>query len=159
MTANWLLADHITVEVGHGRRVIRCPLAEVLLVELTAAMAMEALSHVLRGRAYGTYRSAHECLTGILNWGVAIRWLPVGHVDVADIKRAPDPRVSARRRGARGNARVVPKDDIPDLDEVLLPFHRWVEDHHGHQSRMLLDLLAFSGPRIGEALALYVDRL
>lgn len=41
----------------------------------------------------------------------------------------------------------------------MLPFHRWVEEHHGRDGRILLDLLAFSGPRIGEALALHRDRL
>ena len=112
-----------------------------------------------RHRAHGTYRTVHECLTAILNWGVTIKWIPVGHLDISDIKRAPDPRVGARRAGARGNLGAIPKEDIPDLDEVLLPLHRWVEEHHGRDGRILLDLLAFSGPRIGEALALHRDRL
>lgn len=158
VTANWLLADSITVErtLPGARRPV--PLSRVVLGELTTAMAIEALSHVLAQRAYGTYRTTHECLTAILGWGVATKWVPAGHVDVADIKRAPDPRAGARRKGARGNITPVPKDDIPDLEEQLLPFHRWVEQHHGRANRVLLDLLAFSGPRIGEALAAHVDR-
>lgn len=160
VATNWLLADTITVDLAReGRRVQPTPLAQVRLSELTPAIAAEALSHVLTERAYGTYRTAHECLTAILTWGVTIKWMPVGHIDTAEIKRAHDPRVGARRKGARGNLAPVPKDDIPDLERQLLPFHRWVEEHHGRSNRVLLDLLAFSGPRIGEALAAHVDRL
>jgi len=157
VTMNWLLPERITVQSTASTRG-PVPFADVRLGELTPAVAMEALSHVRKERAFGTYRTAHECLTGILGWAVTIKWLPVGHVDVADIKRGPDPRVAARRAGARGNIAPVPKDDIPDLEERLLPFHRWVGEVQGHDERVLLDLLAFSGPRIGEALAAHVDR-
>jgi integrase len=159
VTANWLLADSIVVvRRAPAERSERVPLAELPLSELTAANAIEALHHVLQQRAYGTYRTTHECLTAILTWGLAIKWIPPGQVHLADIKRAPDPRSRARRMGARGNIAPVPKDDIPDLEQVLLPFHRWVEDQHGRDDRILLDLLAFSGPRIGELLAAHVDR-
>ncbi len=160
VTATWLLADEVTVELPRsGGRTSTVRFAQVTLGELTPAIAIEALSHVRSKRAHGTYRAAHECLAGILGWGVNIKWLPLGHLDIADIKRAHDPRAGARRKGARGNISPVPKDDIPDLDRLLLPFHRWVEEHHGRDNRILLDLLAFGGPRIGEALAAHADRL
>ena len=160
VTTTWLLADGITVELPRpGNPATPVAFAQVVLDELTPAIAVEALSHVRAQRAHGTYRVAHECLTGILGWGASINWLPVGFIDVVDIKRAPDPRAGARRAGARGNINPVPKDDIPDLEQLLLPFHRWVGEHHGQQHRILLDLLAFAGPRIGEALAAHVDRL
>lgn len=158
-TTNWLIDEKITVEVGRNGRATRLPLAAVRLEDLTSAMAIDALAHVRRHRAHGTYRTVHECMTAILSWGVTVKWIPVGHLDISDIKRAPDPRVGARRSGARGNLGTIPKEDIPGLDGVLLPFHRWVEEHHGRDGRILLDLLAFSGPRIGEALALHRDRL
>lgn len=158
VATNWLLADHITVLLPRPVAATRAPLAQVPLGDLTSAIAVEALSHVLSQRAHGTYRAAHECLTAIITWGVRIKWLPIGQIDTADIKRAADPRAGARRKGARGNIAPVPKDDIPDLNRVLLPFHAWVEEHHGRENRILLDLLAFSGPRIGEALAARIDR-
>lgn len=77
-TRNWLVARRITVDVGRSGHVRFVPLADVALADLTPAMALEALAHVRRERAYGTYRTVHECLTGILNWGVTIRWMPVG---------------------------------------------------------------------------------
>lgn len=67
--------------------------------------------------------------------------------------------MGARRAGARGNLQAVPKEDIPALEQVLLPFHHWVEERYGREARILLGVLAFSGPRIGEALALHRDRL
>ena len=159
VTTNWLLADSIVVvHRAPAARPEKVPLADMPLSEITAATAVEALHHVLEQRAYGTYRAAHECLTAILSWGTAIKWLPPGQIYLPDIKRAPDPRARARRTGSRGNISPVPKDDIPDLTDVLLPFHRWVEQHHGRDNRILLELLAFSGPRIGEALAAHVDR-
>ena len=84
-TTNWLLAHHITVEVGRNGRAARVPLAAVRLEDLTAAMALDALAHVRCQRAHGTYRTVHECLTAILNWGVTIRWIPVGYLDISDI--------------------------------------------------------------------------
>lgn len=159
VTRIWLLGDSIEVEHDDAGRSRKVPLARVRLDELTPAMAVEALGHVRRERAHGTYRSAHECMTAILTWGVTIKWIPVGYFDLADIKRAPDPRASARRKGARGNITPVPKHDIPDLALVLMPFHVWVEVHHGRENRILLDVLAFAGPRIGEALAIHADRI
>ena len=159
VTTNWLLADTITIAApGRGTRAGAIPLSQVLLGELTAAIVIEALDHVRTQRAHGTYRAAHECATAIVTWGVSIKWLPLGQIDTTDIKRAPDARVGARRGGARGNINPVPKNDIPDLERLLLPFHRWVGEHHGRDHRILLDLLAFAGPRIGEALATHVDR-
>lgn len=157
VTRNWLLADGITVQLLRKGRTVAVPLREVLLAELTAPLLIEALAHVREQRAYGTYRTAHECVTGIIGWAVTIKWLPVGHVAVDDIKRAPDPRVGARRNGARGNLTPVPKDDIPALDR-LLDFHRWIGERSGREDRILMDVLAFSGPRIGEALAFCPDR-
>lgn len=160
VTTNWLLAKAITVATpSRGGRTASVPLSQMLLGDLTAATMIEALDHVRTQRAHGTYRVAHECATAILTWGVAIKWLPLGQVDTTDIKRAPDGRVSARRGGARGNINPVPKHDIPDLEQLLLPFHHWVGEHHGQAHRSLLDLLAFAGPRIGEALAAHADRL
>ncbi len=156
VTTNWLLDRSITVTPRAGTGSV--PLSTVEIRDLTPAVAMEALGHVRRQRSYGTYRTAHECLTGLLGWAVTIKWAPVGYLEVAEIKRAPDPRTGARRQGARGNIAPVPKDDIPDLAGRLLPFHAWVEEQHGRANRVLLDLLAFSGPRIGEALAFHVDR-
>ena len=161
VTTTWLLADTITVDLPRpsGRtRTEAVPLSQVPLGDTTASLTVEALGHVLAQRAYGTYRTAHECLTAILTWGIRIKWLPVGQIDTSHIKRAADPRAGARRKGARGNLTPVPKEDIPDLEGLLLPFHHWVEQHHGRTDRILLDLLAFSGPRIGEALAAHADR-
>jgi hypothetical protein len=73
---------------------------------------------------------------------MSVKWLPLGQIDTTDIKRAPDARVGPRRGGARGNINPVPKNDIPDLERLLLPFHRWVGEHHGRDHRILLDLLA-----------------
>lgn len=64
VTTTWLLAETIMVDLSHASgRPRTVPLAQVPIGELTAAIAVEALSHVRMQRAHGTYRAAHECLT------------------------------------------------------------------------------------------------
>ena len=162
---NWLLDDRIVVTdtsdvraATGGELVGACvPLRDVQLGRLTPAMLIEALGHVLEARSYGTYRTAHECVTAMVIWAVKQRWAPVGWLDTSDIKRMADPRTTARRRGQRGGLTPVPKDDIVPLDE-LLRFRGVVEDFATKREVALLDVLAFCGPRIGEALALHRAR-
>jgi integrase len=165
VTRTWLLADHITV-TNPGRSGLphsssgqsgRVPIREVPLRHLTAGTLIEALSHVLEARAYGTYRTAHECTTAIVTWAVTQRWAPAGWVDTRDIKRLADPRSAARRSGQRGALTPVPKDDIAPTEE-LLRFRAAVAELATERDAVLLDLLAFAGPRIGEALALHGSR-
>jgi hypothetical protein len=134
-TTNWLLADHITVEVGRNGRTAHLPLAAVRLEDLTSAMAIDALAHVRRHRAHGT----------------TIKWIPVGHLEISDIKRAPDPRVGARRSGGRGNLGAIPKEVAPATPPSnAQPAARWRPhdrvDHQHHQNRHRLDDLAHSEP-------------
>ena len=165
VTTNWLLADHITVsDPGSGgslrgspQQTTRLPLRDVPLRRLTAGALIEALSHVLDARAYGTYRTAHECATAIVTWAVTQRWAPAGWLDTRDVKRFADPRTAARRSSQRGALTPVPKDDIAPTDE-LLRFRAIVEQRATKRDAILLDVLAFAGPRIGEALALHEDR-
>lgn len=85
------------------------------------------------------------------------KWVPQGSIDTSDIKRVADPRVTARRKGQRGNVNPVPRDDIAPLDE-LLRFRAHVEAVATKREVLLLDILAFCGPRVGEALALEESR-
>ena len=165
VTSNWLLADHIRVTdpgwSGPSHRVPdsagRLPVRDIPLRQLTAGILIEALSYVLDARAYGTYRTAHECATAIVSWAVTQRWAPPGWIDTHDIKRLADPRSAARRIGQRGALTPVPKDDIAPTDE-LLRFRAIVAQSATKRDAILFDLLAFAGPRIGEALALHESR-
>ncbi|MDP8931080.1 MAG: hypothetical protein M3O70_21535 [Actinomycetota bacterium] len=165
ITTNWLIADDITVvdpdcnqSAAEGsEQVPRVPLRHIPLRKLTASLMIEALGHVLQARAFGTYRTAHESATAIVTWAVTQKWAPAGWLDTRDIKRVADPRMSARRKGQRGNVSPVPKDDIAPLEE-LLRFRAHVEKVATERDVLLMDLLAFCGPRIGEVLALHESR-
>ena len=163
VTANWLLDEGITVIVpsavgsAGGGTAPAVPLRDVQLRDLTASILIEALHHVREARAYGTYRTAHECVTAIVAWAVKQRWAPPGWLDTRDVKRLADPRSSARRTGQGRHVAPVPKDDIVPVDEVLR-FRSSAEQLGSERDALLLDLLAFAGPRIGEALALHASR-
>ena len=163
VTANWLLDEGITVIVpsavgsAGGGTAPAVPLRDVQLRDLTASILIEALHHVREARAYGTYRTAHECVTAIVAWAVKQRWAPPGWLDTRDVKRLADPRSSARRTGQGRHVAPVPKDDIVPVDEVLR-LRSNAEQLGSERDALLLDLLAFAGPRIGEALALHASR-
>lgn len=148
LVTNWITGSGIRVVVdGH-----HVAASELRLARLTPAVAEQLLAHVHRQRAHGTYRDVHRELKTMLRWAGRERLLDDAAELVDRIALAPPP-APARTGATNRTIKPVDPSQIPGLAE-LDALRQAARQHDGPRGALLVDVLAFGGLRIGEALAL-----
>jgi integrase len=147
----WVVADAVTV---HWRPAgPPTPIADLPVGALTADHYNQALEHVRRARAHRTYTEVHGLVAQILKWALANRYLrptDSGLLSQLPLARAEDGSPSI------GLARSIPPEEIPPVPRVQA-LADVAAALFGPGVATLVNLLAFSGLRISEALALRHD--
>ena len=148
----WVLGRAITVP----RRALggQVAIADVPIGGLTANDYTHALEHVRRARAYRTYTEVHGLVVQIIKWAVATRYLrPTDALLAQDVQLAGPPRDDG---SGRGGSTAVPQEEIPPPGMVDA-LAGAADALFGVRARTLIYLLAYTGMRISEALALRND--
>ena len=147
----WVLADRVTVRWGPSAT--PTPIAAVPIGGLTADHFNQALDHARAERAHRTYTEVHGLVVRILKWALVNRYLRPEDGRVVDMLP-----LASRDDGAAaiGATRAIPPEEIPPLDRIedLVAAAR---ELRGRGTGLMFHLLAFTGLRISECLALRHD--
>lgn len=147
----WVTADHIVVHWRPSGP--PTPIATIPIGALTADHYNQALEHVRQARAHRTYTEVHGLVAQVLKWAFANRYLRP--TDTGLLAQLPLARAEDGNQGT-GLARCIPPDEIPPMDHVQT-LTDTAEELFDRRTATLLNLLAFAGLRISEALALRHD--
>lgn len=147
----WVLAETITVRWRPGTA--EQPIAELPIGALTADHYQQALEHVRSVRAYRTYTEVHGLVVQILKWAATNRYLRPVDARVTDqLPLAPRHDTGA----ARGGTRAVPLEEIPPPERIDA-LAATAQGLAGRRTAVMIYLLAYTGIRISECLALRND--
>ncbi|MDP9021397.1 MAG: site-specific integrase, partial [Actinomycetota bacterium] len=147
----WITGSDITIPRARGGAV---PIADIPIGALTANDYNQALEHVRRARAHRTYTEVHGLVVQIIKWAVANRFLR--STDLTITHQMPLAVSDQDTVSGRGSARAVPEEEIPPPEQIDALADTALE-LFGHRLRMQIYLLAYTGMRISECLALRND--
>lgn len=149
---NWVVAESVTI-IRRGRR-HPVPIAELPIGGLRADDYNQALEHVRRARAYRTYTEVHGLVVQIVKWAVTNQYLRP--TDMTVVHQLPLAVPDGDEEQPRGSARPVDDEAIPPA-AMIQGLAETAERLFDTRTRLLVDLLAYTGLRISEALALRND--
>lgn len=144
----WVLDRSITIRRRAGVGAVS--IADVPIGALTANDFNQALQHVHRERAHRTYTEVHGLVVQIVKWAIANRYLRP--TDLTTLQQMP----LSHDGTPRGSAHAVPEEEIPP-PEMIDAVAATAGELFGSRVRTLIYLLAYTGLRISEALALRND--
>lgn len=151
LLTNWVVASHVTV--SWPSRSTDTPIARVPIGALTANHYNQAFEHVRAARAHRTYTEVHGLVVQILKWAIANRYLrPHDQTTLAQLHLAREQRLEQ----GEGMVRAIGPDEIPST-EMVERLVAAANSRFGPRTATMLHLLAYSGPRISECLALRND--
>lgn len=149
---NWVVHDQITItRRGRNHPVV---LATIPIGGLTADDYNQALEHVRRERAYRTYTEIHGLVVQILKWAVANRYLRPADATVHH--QMPLAVPTGDEESSPGVVRMIPDEEIPSAS-MIVALAATAGERFGPRQQMLIYVLAYTGMRISEALALRND--
>jgi integrase len=148
LVTNWMAASSLRVVVdGHHVAAPDLPLAR-----LTPSVAEQILAHAHRQKAHRTYRDVHRELKTMLRWA-GREGLFNDAAEIVDRIALALPPNPDRTGTANRNIKPVDPSEIPGL-HALDALRRAARADDGPRGALFVDILAFGGLRIGEALAL-----